>query len=107
MEHYFVLDLARPFIVFNDDGTLTMEPVTGDDLEPIKLCEGSFGASCAWSSGCQFYFIITDAGIAMLDLNGDGFFCKKRSAMFFDLFLNAPMPKKKRGIRPVRRDEAA
>ena len=96
VEHHFVMDLSRPFIVFNDDGTLTMEPVLAADLEPIKIVQSSFGADCAWSSDCKFYFIVMDKGIALLDLKGHGWFCKKRSAMFFELFLTAPTVTKKK-----------
>lgn len=89
-KHWIALELSRPFVVFNDDDTLTIDPVSSDDLEPIKLEQGSFYASCAWSSDCKFYFIIMDEGIALLDIYGDGWFCRKRSAMFFKLFIDAP-----------------
>lgn len=97
-EHYIVLELARPFIVFNDDGTLTMDSVSADDLVPIKLDHGHFYASCAWSSDCKFYFVIMDEGIALLDLNGDGWLCRKRSAMFFKLFVEAPRGSSRRRL---------
>lgn len=94
VEHVMVLEINRPFIVFNDDGTLTMEPVSVEELEPIEASD-NFGASCAWSANCRFYFVVLPIGIVLLDLEGRGWLCRKRSAMFFDLFVNSPLGKKR------------
>lgn len=94
--HWMVLESSRPFIVFNDDGTLTMESVTIDDLEPVHV-DDNFGASCAWSSNVDFYFVIEPYGIVLLNQDGDGWLCRKRSAMFFKMFVEAPhLPRKRR-----------
>ena len=92
-QHSIMLDIARPFLVFNDDGTLSDQPVTAADLEP-----GTFTASgwqfvrdCAWSSNVQWAFVIRPDGIALVTWTSDeGWFCRKRSSDFFRLFLEAP-----------------
>ena len=72
-----------------------MEPVTDDDittvLAPIDDERFTFWASCAWSSGCDWYFISLSNGIALFNtFSGHGWLCRKRSWMFFDAFLKAP-----------------
>jgi hypothetical protein len=51
-------------------------------------------ASCAWSSGCAFYFLALSNGIALLDLSGHGWLCTKRSVAFIELFLRSPRSKR-------------
>lgn len=90
-EHNLMLDVGRPFIVFNDDPDLPFDHVGGQDLHPISGVEGcEFFASCAWSSDCEWYFVVTPGGIALLNIDGSGWFCSKRSADFIRLFLEAP-----------------
>ena len=89
-EHWIVLD-KEPFAVFNDDGTLTMEPIDASDLHPITKVGPSFCLSAAWSAGCYFCFIVMGDGIALLNVfSGKGFFCRKRSAKFIELFVDRP-----------------
>ena len=88
---WFVAEFDRSFVIFGDDGQLSMEPVNAADLKPIEVARKSSSyASAAWSSGCNWYFVVMAKGIALLNLDGCGFYCEKRSAMFFDMFLNAP-----------------
>lgn len=88
-----MLDISRPFLVFNDDGTLTNEPVTIDDLEPgIFTAPGwKFVRDCAWSSDVLWAFVIRPDGIALVRWDSEeGWFCRKRSTEFFHLFVEAP-----------------
>lgn len=94
--HWFVAEPGdRSFVVFHDDGGMSMEPVTAEDLSPVRLEGGAFYASAAWSSDCQWYFVVMPDGIALLSVaTGSGWYCKKKSAMFIDLFLRAPSHRK-------------
>lgn len=96
--HWHVPNFERSFVLFNDDGQLGMESVDANDIEPVTIDgRGEPFASAAWSAGCDWYFIVMRNGIALLSVaSGRGYFCKKKSAMFIDLFLSAPYRKRKR-----------
>ncbi len=82
---------GRECAVFGDDGTLTMEPVTAEDLVQIAVTVPPSRASAVWSSGLEWYFEVTPGGIALLNIfRVSGWFCKKRSARFIEMFLDAP-----------------
>lgn len=93
--HHMVPDPHRPFIVFNDDGRLSLEPVGVEDLTPI-VASGplmSFYASAAWSSDVPWIFVVTPTGVALLDQQGRGYHCRRRSADFFRFFLEMRDPR--------------
>jgi hypothetical protein len=96
-EPIVVLDLHRPFVVFGDHRGLSFDPIDQEDLIEIKAPDDErfrFMASCAWSSGCAFYFLALSNGIALLDLSGHGWLCTKRSVAFIELFLRSPRSKR-------------
>jgi hypothetical protein len=91
VQHWRIAEPHRSFIVFNDDGDMTMEPITADDLLAVNALSTEavkFWASCAWSSLCEWYFVIGADGIVLANLPGRGLYCRKKSAMFIDEFLN-------------------
>lgn len=82
---------GRECVVFGDDGTLTMELVTGADLEEIEITIRPPRASVVWSCGLEWYFEVTAEGIALLNVfRTSGWQCRKRSARFIEMFLDAP-----------------
>jgi hypothetical protein len=100
-----ILDVSHSFVVFGDDGTLSTEPVDGADLVPIKATEAAaYYASCTWSSDCEWYFVVVTDGIALLNIDGTGYFCRKRSAEFIRLFVEAPKRRRGRPRCPVQRE---
>src|ERR1039458_8598385 len=79
----------RDFVVVND-GDLGSEPIAESDLEPIAIQPGSPCASMAWSLDCRWYFIFQPNGIVLLNtFTNQGVRCKKRSARFIEMFLDA------------------
>ena len=85
------------FVVFND-GELSMEEIDTTDLTPCSAKAGSSFASAAWSCNCSWYFVITDDGIALLNVyTNKGFFCRKKSAKFIELFLEHKKSRRKYG----------
>ena len=89
MEHNVYLDIPRCFIVFNDDHTLPFDPIAASDLLPVSLAPGNSLASMAWSSDVDWFFVVTSAGIFLFHIDGDGWFCRKRSAEFIRMFVEA------------------
>lgn len=89
-EHNLYLDTPECFIVFNDDPALPFDQVGGADLTPVRAAPGNMLASMAWSADCRWYFVVVEDGIYLFHTDGDGWFCRKRSACFIELFLNAP-----------------
>lgn len=82
--------------MFND-GDLSMDPVTAADLEPVAIAPGSPCASAAWSANCNWYFIIGNDLMLLLNVHTNrGFLCRKKSAMFIEMFMNAPHKSKKK-----------
>lgn len=98
-EHNLYLDVPECFVVFNDDPALPFDPVEASDLEPVKVVRGGkldLLASMTWSSFCRWYFVVVENGIFLFHIDGDGWFCRKRSASFIELFLNAPKRRRRR-----------
>lgn len=89
------LDIPECFIVFNDDPRLPVDPVDASDLTPVKVEGERDRASVVWSSFCQWYFVIEEAGIYLLNIDGTGWFCRKRSAEFIRLFVEAPKARRR------------
>jgi hypothetical protein len=88
---------GRECAVFGDDGTLTLEPVTASDLVQIAVTVPPSRASVVWSSGLEWYFEITVEGIALLNIfRTSGWLCRKRSARFIEMFLDAPASRRLR-----------
>ena len=95
-EPVVMLDLHRPFVVFGDHDSLSMDPVELADL--IQIAKPSdarfqFFDSAVWSSDLNWYFVVAYNGVGMFSVAcPHGFFCPKRSAMVFDLFLRTKLP---------------
>lgn len=87
---------GKDFVVFND-GELTMEPITAEDLTFITVPKGSRSASEAWSCAIDWYFIVTPTGIILCNVHREeGVFCRKRSAKFIEMFLEHRAPRKRK-----------
>jgi hypothetical protein len=82
---------GRTFAAFNC-GRLTDEPITDADILPIHLVKNSNEANETWSSGLDWYFKNTDAGIILARPGADtGLICLKKSWKFLEAFLDAPL----------------
>jgi hypothetical protein len=88
--HNVYLDVPACFIVFNDDPDLPDDAISPEDLTPITVPPGGPFASMAWSSDCEWYFVVLPDSILLLHVDGDGFRCSKRSAGFIRMFVEAP-----------------
>lgn len=78
---------SRYFVAFNCD-RLTNEPISGADILPITLKNGSREESETWSAGCGWYFVATEAGIILGRVGKtDGIICRKRSWRFLEAFI--------------------
>lgn len=89
------LDVPECFVVFNDDPALPFDQVDASDLRPVRVKGEEARASAVWSSFCQWYFVIEAAGIYLLNIDGTGWFCRKRSAEFIRLFVEAPKARRR------------
>lgn len=88
---------AHDFCVFHDPGNLSLEPVTDVELFPITLSPGLPFASWAWSANCEWYFIVYEDGIALLNIHtNSGVLCKKKTLRFIEAFSNWPTRKARR-----------
>lgn len=78
------------FPVFNDR-ELSMEPIQAGDVAPFERSESEgmkFAASAAWSSDCEWYFVILPEGIVLLNVNDRrGLLCKRHTAKFIEACL--------------------
>lgn len=84
------------FVIFNDQA-LNFEPIIAEDITRIEMECGYGPASMAWSSGCNYYFIVQDDGIALLNVHSKrGLLCRKKSARFIEMFLETQPPMKAR-----------
>lgn len=93
---FFSVGGGRDFVVFND-GELSMETVEAADLTPVEIELGSKFASAAWSCNCSWYFVVMDEGLALFNVySNKGFLCRKKSALFIELYLGAPSGQKKK-----------
>lgn len=92
MNDFFVAETGgKSFVIFNSQ-PLSDEPVTDEDIFPCTAHgeEMSFARSAAWSSGCFWFFVVIDTGIALINVGkNDGVFCKKKSWKFIEAYLNA------------------
>jgi hypothetical protein len=93
--HNVYLDVPACFIVFNDDPSLPDDPILDEDLTPIVVPPGGPFASMAWSSDCEWYFVVQPDSILLLHVDGDGWRCTRRSAGFIRLFVEAPKPRRR------------
>src|SRR4051794_6251615 len=103
--HLVFHDLSRDFVLYNDQ-SLSDEPLSDNDINPIDLTNApeeiaqniKWCASSAWSSNCDWYFIIMPTGIALLNVfTHTGMFCSKLSFRFVEAFLDAPWRRKRYG----------
>ena len=82
------------FVVFNDQ-PLTFEPVTDADIKTIEVKPGSKCASKAWSCNAVWFFVIRHNDIILVNVHTNkGYLCSKKSALFIQAFLDAPLPKR-------------
>lgn len=74
------------FPVFNDHLLTSMEPVTGDDIVPFIRSDNAdmnFATSAAWSSDCEWFFVVLPEGIALWNVySRKGLLCQKISGAF-------------------------
>lgn len=94
VRHNVYLDIPECFVVFNDVDVLPFDPVLPEDLCPVQTTDSTL-AGYVWSADCQWYFIITDSGIFLFNIDGSGWFCRKRSAEFIRMFVDAPKGSKR------------
>lgn len=94
--HSLYLDVPSCFVVFNDDPDLPDDAIAPEDMTPIVVPPGGPFASMAWSSDCEWYFVVQPDSILLLHLDGDGFRCSKRSAGFIRMFVEAPRKRRRR-----------
>ena len=93
--HNVYLDIPHSFIVFNDDDALPFDAVLPSDIVPARAPSNSPLASMAWSSDIDWYFVIVEDGIFLFHVDGNGWFCKKRSATFIGMFVEAPKARRR------------
>src|SRR5258708_2884883 len=78
------------FPVFNDQ-ELSMEPIHAEDLTGFLRSDTpdmNFAADAAWSSDCEWYFVILPEGIAFFNVfDRRGLLCQRKSAMFIEACL--------------------
>jgi hypothetical protein len=77
------------FPVFNEGlRELVDEPVANVDIVPFIRSDNAdmnFAASAAWSSGCEWYFVILPEGIAFWNVySRNGLLCTKHSFRFVE-----------------------
>jgi hypothetical protein len=97
---YFA-ETGKNFIVFNDQ-ELSLEPVGDGDIARVEMSDHCIHhcASEAWSTDCEWFFIVLPQGIALVHVRTlSGFLCRKKSAAFIEAFLNVPL----KGSRSQRR----
>jgi len=88
---------GRIFAVFND-GRWTDELIDDSDIVPVALPRNNRYAAMAWSAGCDWYFVVTDAGIVLARPGvQQGVMCQKKSWRFVAAFVEAPQ--RSRGCR--------
>lgn len=92
-------DLQRPFLLFNNQ-RLTMDPITDDDIAVIELSGLRQCKSAAWSANCEWFFVISNTAIFLLNVYNDkGYRCRKKSYRFIEAFLEAPPPKRSKSAQ--------
>lgn len=92
----FVVQDAQPsrhFVMFGMPAVPPPDlPLEDGDLELIEAGVYRPLASLAWSANCPYYFVFEPSGIVLLNtLSGKGWRCKRRSARFLTMFLDAPI----------------
>ena len=89
MKHeYFAIGSAKDFIVFNSIDDLSDDNITNNDLVIGEFKDISKLRSIAWSSGCDFFFIIANKGIYLCNsFNNKFLLCRKKSYKFIEYYL--------------------
>ncbi len=90
-EHYFMaVDGKIDFLVFNGDEQLTDEFISDDDIEFIEIQNLDQIKSMAWSSNCEWSFIIQPEFILLINTYDEiAVKCNKKSKKFIEWFLDA------------------
>lgn len=101
LKHSYFAEIGRNFIVFNDQ-PLSFEPITDADIERVTVKAPPSLRSAAWSSDCDWFFIITRNAIYLFSVQSEkGYRCNKKSARFVEAFLQAPLRMRpRRGGKP-------
>jgi hypothetical protein len=100
IHNVYQVGAGKDFIVFND-GDLSMEPLEDGDCAPCCVVENADFIqslkSAAWSCNIQWYFIVHDGGIMLLNVYTDkGFACRQQSARFIEMFIETHFPKRRK-----------
>jgi hypothetical protein len=93
-DSFFAEADGRSFVVFND------QPLSDDQIGPGDMvectCKSYELASMAWSSGCNWYFVVLPEGLVLLNVyTSRGLLCKVKSRRFIKLYLDNPPHKGK------------
>ena len=99
MSHYFhsVDSKHRDFVVYNQDAfSMTNEDISPNDLIPLRYEEVTpllkKIKSEVWSCGCQWFFVLQEEGIYLMNVRNSQFWlCRKHSHKFIQMYLNAPL----------------
>lgn len=99
---FFAMGGGKDFALFND-GPLSSEPFSDEDLVPIDIPRGSPLSSWTWSCNAAWFFVIMDAGIALLNVySNKGILCRKKTYRFVEAFADTPIPKRAKPADPQR-----
>ena len=86
-DYFFSVGPGKDFVLFNNQ-ELSNEPVTGDDLLTTVITGFEKQRSQTWSSHADFFFVIADDGIYLFSWRQHmGYFCKKKSSKFIEMYL--------------------
>jgi hypothetical protein len=93
LEDVFCAELnGKSFVLYNNQ-PLSDEPVSDEDIfyctahgEKMKKAQSE-----AWSANAQWFFVILDAGIILVNAaTMRGVLCRKKSFRFIEAYLDAP-----------------
>lgn len=97
MESFFcAVGGGKDFVIFNV-ADLSDDKVEDGDLAQVRSTQDSPYRSAAWSSGVEWYFVVSDEGIALFSVSTmAGYLCRKKTWRFIELFLDSKMARKAR-----------
>lgn len=107
--HVFIYHPPNGFIVFNNQ-ELPDSPLVDGDLEMVAVRGDEPFASMAWSANCEWYFVIKESGMLLLNVHGGprALRCRRKTSAFIGLFLDGGLasrsllrqPRRKAGSTP-------